>query len=66
VPPLADELGVEACVVTSRADLAKTNEDWDDYATRRIRQLARNYGADNVVPFDATSDGAWISLHVTT
>jgi hypothetical protein len=65
VPALAAELGIEVCVVTSRRNWTKTNENWDDYAIRRIRQLARNYRVDNVVPFDVASTDAWISLQVT-
>ena len=43
-PPLADELGIETRVITSRRTWTDPSESWETYAQRRLRQLADHYG----------------------
>ena len=60
---LAAELGIETAVVMGRRRWAEQESGrWEDYADRRIRQLAAHHRADNIVAADLLHPDAWITL----
>lgn len=60
---VAAELGIETAVVMGRARWAEQGTGrWEEYAYRRIRQLAAHHSADNIVAADLHHPDAWISL----
>jgi hypothetical protein len=60
---VAAELGVETAVVMGRRRWEEQESGrWEDYAGRRIRQLAAHHRADNVVAADLLHPDAWITL----
>lgn len=63
-PPLADELGIETRVITSRNSWADMSETWETYAQRRLRQLASHYAVDNIGVADPGHPDAWIALQM--
>ena len=54
----------EVRVITARSHWRDEHESWPDYAQRRLRQLARHYGADNIAVADPGHPDAWIVLQV--
>ncbi len=63
-PPLAERLGIETVVITSRRKHTGAPETWPEYARRRLRQLANHHQVDNVVVANPTHRDAWIGLQV--
>ncbi|MGB1631522.1 MAG: glycosyltransferase [Acidimicrobiales bacterium] len=63
-PRLAERLGIETVVITSRQKHAGAPATWPDYARRRLRQLANHHRVDNVVVANPAHNDAWIGLHV--
>lgn len=60
---VAAELGIETVVVMGRRRWAEQETGrWEDYAGRRIRQLAAHHRADNIVAADPLHPDAWITL----
>ena len=60
---VAAALGVETAVVMGRRRWAeKESGRWEDYAGRRIRQLAAHHRADNIVAANLLHPDAWITL----
>lgn len=58
----AEAVGIETKVVTSRRNHADSNQQWEDYAHRRIREIAASYDVDDIVVADARHPDAWIAL----
>ena len=44
--------------------LTRSSEPWESYAQRRLRQLARQCGADNIFPLDPRHPDAWMVLQI--
>ena len=63
-PPLAERLGIETVMITSRRKHTGAPQTWPDYARRRLRQLATHHQVDNVVVANPTHNDAWIGLQV--
>lgn len=63
-PDLAEVLGIETAVITSRRNHSGPPEVWPEYARRRLRQLAIRHRADNIVVADPLHDDAWIALQL--
>jgi len=63
-PSLADDLGIEMRVITSRDNWDESSEPWESYAQRRLLQLARQCGADNIFPLDPRHPDAWMVLQI--
>lgn len=60
---VAAELGVETAVVMGRRRWEEQESGrWEEYAHRRIRQIAAHQRADNVVAADLHHPDAWITL----
>ena len=55
-------LGIDTKVVTSRRNHADSNERWEDYAHRRIREIAASYDVDEIVAANSRHPDAWIAL----
>ncbi|MGA1438450.1 MAG: glycosyltransferase [Ilumatobacteraceae bacterium] len=63
-PPLAERLGIETVVITSRRNHSGPPGAWPEYARRRLRQLAIRHRVDNVVVANPAHEDAWIALQV--
>lgn len=63
-PPLAERLGIETVVITSRRKHTGPPETWADYARRRLHQLATHHQVHNVVVANPSHKDAWIGLQV--
>ncbi len=64
---VAATLGIETAVVMGRRRWAERETGrWEDYAGRRVRQLAAQYHADNIVAADPFHPDAWITLQQRT
>lgn len=63
-PVDAGGVGIETKVVTSRRNHADPAERWEDYAHRRIREIAASYDVDDIVVADARHPDAWIALQM--
>ncbi len=63
--PIGSEaVGIETKVITSRRNHGDATQRWEDYAHRRIREIAASYDVDDIVAANARHPDAWIALQL--